>query len=97
MIHEAMILKAHLALIEWAASLKFMIFPSPLANLFVPWGVATDIAPVAFTVAVIALPALLSLLIAIIETRVAKPLFRVARCSASHSCWRCWRSRRRSC
>jgi formate hydrogenlyase subunit 4 len=84
MIHEAMILEysgRYLALIEWAASLKFMIFLSLLANLFVPWGVATDIAPVALAVAVIALLlklGLLSLLIAIIETRVAKlRLFRV--------------------
>ena len=46
-----------------------------------PWGVATDIAPVALAVAVIALLlklGLLSLLIAVLETRVAKlRLFRV--------------------
>jgi formate hydrogenlyase subunit 4 len=84
MIHEAMILEysgRYLALIEWAASLKFMIFLSLLANLFVPWGLATDIAPVALAVAVSALLlklGLLSLLIAVIETRVAKlRLFRV--------------------
>jgi formate hydrogenlyase subunit 4 len=84
MIHEAMILEysgRYLALIEWAASLKFMIFLSLLANLFVPWGVATDIAPVSLAVAVIALLlklGLLGLLIAVIETRVAKlRLFRV--------------------
>ena len=49
MIHEAMILEysgRYLALIEWAASLKFMIFFSLLANLFVPWGVATALTPV---------------------------------------------------
>jgi formate hydrogenlyase subunit 4 len=71
----------YLALIEWAASLKFMIFLSLLANLFLPWGVAIDIAPVPLAVAVIALLlklALLGLLIAVIETRVAKlRLFRV--------------------
>src|SRR5438034_10143566 len=78
MIHEAMILEysgRYLALIEWAASLKFMIFLSLLANLFLPWGVATDITPVALAVAVIALLlklGLLGLLIAVIETRVAK-------------------------
>jgi formate hydrogenlyase subunit 4 len=84
MIHEAMILEysgRYLALIEWAASLKFMIFLSLLANLFLPWGVAIDIAPVPLAVAVIALLlklALLGLLIAVIETRVAKlRLFRV--------------------
>ena len=84
MIHEAMILEysgRYLALIEWAASLKFMIFLSLLANLFLPWGVATDIAPAPLAVAVIALLlklGLLGLLIAVIETRVAKlRLFRV--------------------
>src|SRR5467141_1754439 len=43
MIHEAMILEysgRYLALIEWAAALKLLIFFSLLANLFVPWGVA---------------------------------------------------------
>lgn len=84
MIHEAMILEysgRYLALIEWAASLKFTIFISLLANLFVPWGVATDIAPVALAIAVIAYiikVGLLALVIALIETRVAKlRLFRV--------------------
>ena len=65
MIHEAMILEysgRYLALIEWAASLKLMIFFSLLANLFVPWGVATDIAPVALAVAVMALLLKLGLL-----------------------------------
>jgi formate hydrogenlyase subunit 4 len=84
MIHEAMILEysgRYLALIEWAAALKVMIFLSLLANLFMPWGVATDTAPVALAVAVNALLlklGLLSLSIAVIETRVAKlRLFRV--------------------
>jgi formate hydrogenlyase subunit 4 len=58
-----------------------MIFLSLLANLFLPWGVATDIAPVPLAVAVIALLlklGLLGLSIAVIETRVAKlRLFRV--------------------
>jgi len=64
-----------------AMSEPLFIFLSLLANLFVPWGVATDIAPVALAVAVIALLlklGLLGLLIAVIETRVAKlRLFRV--------------------
>jgi formate hydrogenlyase subunit 4 len=84
MIHEAMILEysgRYLALIEWAAALKLMIFLSLLANLFVPWGVATDIAPFALAVAVIALLlklALFAFFIAVLETRVAKlRLFRV--------------------
>jgi formate hydrogenlyase subunit 4 len=84
MIHEAMILEysgRYLALIEWAASLKLMIFLTLLANLFVPWGVAADPRPTALAVAVIALLlklGLLGILIAVIETRVAKlRLFRV--------------------
>ena len=84
MIHEAMILEysgRYLALIEWAAALKFMIFLTLLANLFVPWGVATDIAPVALAVATLVLLvklAMLAFLIAVLETRVAKlRLFRV--------------------
>jgi len=52
-----------------------------LANLFVPWGVATDFTPVALAVAVIALLlklVLLGFFIAVLETRVAKlRLFRV--------------------
>src|SRR5438445_423030 len=44
MIHEAMILEysgRYLALIEWSAWLKVLLFFSLLGNLFVPWGVAT--------------------------------------------------------
>jgi formate hydrogenlyase subunit 4 len=84
MIHEAMILEysgRYLALIEWAAALKLLIFLSLLANLFAPWGVATDIAPAALAGAVGALLlklGLLGLVIAVIETRLAKlRLFRV--------------------
>ena len=84
MIHEAMILEysgRYLALIEWAAALKLMIFLALLANLFIPWGVATTIAPLGLCVAVIALLlklGLLAFVIAVLETRVAKlRLFRV--------------------
>ena len=84
MIHEAMILEysgRYLALIEWAASVKLLIFFSLLSNLFLPWGVATTFAPGALAVALIALIAklaLLGLLVAMLETRLAKlRLFRV--------------------
>jgi formate hydrogenlyase subunit 4 len=84
MIHEAMTLEysgRYLALIEWAAGLKLLIFFSLLANLFLPWGVATALTPGSLTVAVIALVAKLALLglaVAVIETRIAKlRLFRV--------------------
>jgi formate hydrogenlyase subunit 4 len=42
--HEAMVLEysgRHLALIEWAASLKLLVFLSLLAAIFAPWGIAT--------------------------------------------------------
>ena len=84
MIHEAMILESSgrdLALLEWASWLKFFIFLSLLANLFAPWGVATAATPAALAVAVAALGAklvLLAVVIAVLETRLAKlRLFRV--------------------
>jgi formate hydrogenlyase subunit 4 len=84
MIHEAMILEysgRYLALIEWAAALRLFIFFSLLANMFAPWGVATTLTPVAVSVAVIALVAKLAglgLVVALLETRIAKlRLFRV--------------------
>ena len=43
MIHEAMILEysgRYLALLEWAAAIKLLVFFTLLGNLFVPWGVA---------------------------------------------------------
>lgn len=84
MIHEAMTLEysgRYLALIEWAAALRLLIFFSLLANMFAPWGVATTLTPVAVSVAVIALIAKLAglgLVVALLETRLAKlRLFRV--------------------
>ncbi|MBI3660676.1 respiratory chain complex I subunit 1 family protein [Candidatus Acetothermia bacterium] len=43
MIHEAMILEysgRYLALIEWAASMKLLLFLTLLGNIFFPWGIA---------------------------------------------------------
>lgn len=84
MIHEAMILEysgRYLALIEWAAWLKLTVFFSLLANLFVPWGLATALTPVALAIAVATLIiklAVLGVVVAVVETRVAKlRLFRV--------------------
>src|SRR5574337_497510 len=59
MIHEAMILEysgRHLALIEWAAGMKLLIFLALLSNLFFPWGVETAVAKLRL----FRLPALLS-------------------------------------
>ena len=84
MIHEAMVLEysgRYLALIEWAAALKLLIFFALLGNLFVPWGVAATLTPTALSLAVGALLVKLVVLaaaVAIFETRVAKlRLFRV--------------------
>jgi len=84
MIHEAMILEysgRYLALIEWASGLKLFIFFSLLANLFAPWGLATVLTPMALLTAgfvFLGKLALLALVVAVIETRVAKlRLFRV--------------------
>jgi formate hydrogenlyase subunit 4 len=84
MIHEAMVLEysgRYLALIEWAAATKLLVFFTLLANLFVPWGVAAEWTPGAVTLGALALVAKLVALagiVAILETRVAKlRLFRV--------------------
>jgi formate hydrogenlyase subunit 4 len=84
MIHEAMVLEysgRYLALIEWAAAVKLLIFFALLGNLFVPWGVARALTVEALLVALgIFLLKLLVLAatIAVFETRVAKlRLFRV--------------------
>ena len=84
MIHEAMILEysgRYLALIEWAAALRLLIFFSLLANMFTPWGVATALTPMALGIAAVALMsklAALGIVIALLETSIAKlRLFRV--------------------
>lgn len=84
MIHEAMVLEysgRYLALLEWAAALKLLVFFSLLGNLFVPWGVAAALTPLALLGAVVALALKLLALggvIALVETHIAKlRLFRV--------------------
>ena len=84
MIHEAMVLEysgPYLALVEWGASLKLLVFFALAANLFLPWGIAFTLAPTALAVALAALAAKIALLataVAVLETRVAKlRLFRV--------------------
>ena len=84
MIHEAMILEysgRYLALIEWAAWLKLTIFFTLLANLFVPWGLALSFTPAAAAAGAAAYLVkllLLGLVVALMETRIAKlRLFRV--------------------
>jgi formate hydrogenlyase subunit 4 len=84
MIHEAMILEysgRYLALLEWAAALKLFLFLSLLANLFFPWGIAKTMTPATLAWALAALVfklMILAVVLAVIETRVAKlRLFRV--------------------
>jgi formate hydrogenlyase subunit 4 len=78
MIHEAMILEysaRHLALIEWAASLKLMIYLAIGIALFLPWGIAESGNWGAMPAAVLALVAKLlagGAALALIETVSAK-------------------------
>lgn len=84
MIHEAMILEfagPDLALVELAAQTRLVVLLGLLANLFLPWGIATTAAPVDLLWAVGALAIKVTLLggaIAAFEVFVAKlRLFRV--------------------
>ena len=84
MIHEAMILEysgRYLALIEWAAGLKLLVFLTLIANVFAPWGIATTLAPAAMGIGLVAYLlkiAGLAVLIGVIECMFAKlRLFRV--------------------
>lgn len=78
MIHEAMILEysgRHLALIEWAGQLKLMIYAVLIANIFLPWGIATDFAPAALLIGVLAIALkllVLGVVLAMVETLFAK-------------------------
>lgn len=84
MIHEALILEysgRHLALVEWAASLKLFAYSCIGLALFFPWGVAEAQAPMAL---LLALPTLIlklaigGVLLALLETVSAKMrIFRV--------------------
>jgi formate hydrogenlyase subunit 4 len=84
MVHEAMLLEysgRHLALMEWAAQIKLLLYGVLLANVFVPWGIARDLAPLSLAIGfgVILLKlAMLGLALAAAETALAKMrLFRV--------------------
>ncbi len=84
MIHEAMVLEYsghYLALVEWAGAMKLFLFLTLLANLFFPWGVPAQVGVVSLLLGALALAgklALLTTLLALIETSVAKlRLFRV--------------------
>jgi formate hydrogenlyase subunit 4 len=84
MIHEALILEysgRHLALMEWAASLKLFAYSCIGLALFIPWGVADAGAPLAMLLALPALVVKLAIggaVLAFLETISAKMrIFRV--------------------
>ena len=84
MIHEAMILEysgRYLALVEWAAGLKLLVFLTLIANVFAPWGIATSVEPTALIVGLATYLLKVSgiaVLIGVLESMFAKlRLFRV--------------------
>ena len=85
MVHEAMVLEysgRHLAMIEFAASLKLLLYISLIACVFVPWGIAapgTGLAGFALgAAAYLAKLAVGGFLLAFFETSIAKMrVFRV--------------------
>jgi formate hydrogenlyase subunit 4 len=85
MVHEAMVLEysgRHLAMIEFAASLKLLLYISLIACLFVPWGLAgSEAGPRAFAIGAVAFVAKLgvgAILLGLFETAIAKMrVFRV--------------------
>ena len=90
MIHEALILEysgRHLALVEWAASLKLFAYSCIGLALFFPWGIAQAHAPLAMLLALPALVGKLAVggfLLAVLETLAAKMrIFRVPEFLAS--------------
>jgi formate hydrogenlyase subunit 4 len=81
MIHEAMLLEysgVDLALVEWAAALKELLFMTLLANLFLPLGLAVSPGPAALGVATALYAAkifLLAVAVTLVETTNAKLRF----------------------
>src|SRR5436309_4535721 len=79
MVHEAMVLEysgRHLALIEFSASLKLLLYVSLIACLFAPWGLAAGTsAPLALAIGAIGYLIKLAaggFLLALFETVIAK-------------------------
>jgi formate hydrogenlyase subunit 4 len=79
MVHEAMVLEysgRHLAMIEFAASLKLVVYLSLIACIFVPWGLAgAEAGMSALAIGVAAYVAKLgvgAVLLALFETAIAK-------------------------
>ncbi|HEY9199852.1 MAG TPA: NADH-quinone oxidoreductase subunit H [Gammaproteobacteria bacterium] len=78
MVHEAMLLEysgRHLALLEWAEQLKFMIYGVLIVNIFFPWGIATEVGDAALLIGLVTVTLKLLLLgvaLAFAETALAK-------------------------
>jgi len=78
MVHEAMILEysgKRLALIEWAAASKFLIFLSLGANLFFPWGLTMrlGLGTIVLALGIFLLKVLvLTIFVAVLESSIAK-------------------------
>jgi len=84
MVHEAMVLEyagPDLALVELASAMRLSVLLALLANLFVPWGIATTLTPLAMVLgvaAIVAKVALIGVALAAVEVFLAKlRLFRV--------------------
>jgi len=85
MVHEAMVLEysgRHLAMIEFAASLKLLLYVSLIACVFVPWGLASGGGgPAAYVIGAVTYAGKLTaaaVFLAVFETAVAKMrVFRV--------------------
>ncbi|MBW6440638.1 NADH-quinone oxidoreductase subunit H [Patescibacteria group bacterium] len=81
MIHEAMILEysgKRLALVEWAAANKLLIFISLGTSIFFPWGIAqnVEIVPVAIALILFLIKILvMAVSIAVLESTIAKLRF----------------------
>ncbi|WP_414041771.1 respiratory chain complex I subunit 1 family protein [Acidithiobacillus sp. M4-SHS-6] len=90
MIHEAMLLEysgRHLALLEWGAQVKLLLYVSIGIALFFPWGIADHASASALLLAALALGLKLLLaapVLALVETLLAKKrLFRVPEFAAT--------------
>ena len=84
MVHEAMVLEyagPDLALVELASAMRLTVFLGLLANLFLPWGIATSVSPLAVLGGVVAVTVKVTVLgtaLAVGEVFLAKlRLFRV--------------------
>jgi formate hydrogenlyase subunit 4 len=84
MVHEAMVLEYSgkpMAVMEMASWTKLVVFSTLLANVFFPWGIATELtlsAIVVGVVAIVAKVAIIALAIAFIESSMSKMrLFRL--------------------